>query len=109
MADASDLRFAELHYVFDTLTGVNEPQRVVRQTQRRQRRELLFRGFLVCRFVAEGGQDHARLVVVHAKSLLGKNAVERAKAWMPVPALARGGPTRYDEKCAVRSAAGLRT
>src|SRR5438067_6767303 len=26
MADAGDLRLAELHYVFDTLAGINKPQ-----------------------------------------------------------------------------------
>src|SRR3954464_11147427 len=69
VSDARDLRLAELHYIFDALSRIDKPQRVVRQPQRREGRKLLLGPILVRRSAAETRQDYARLVV-HAKWLV---------------------------------------
>jgi hypothetical protein len=53
-----DLRFGELHHVFDAATQVDKAQAVVLQPQRGERGKLLDGRLVVCRFVAETGEHN---------------------------------------------------
>ena len=99
--DLLDLRHRQLHDVLDPLADVDEPQGVILQADRRERRELLDGRQFEGRFVGEGREENGA-GLGHGGDSRGRGAIE--EACLQQRSAAAPGPTRRRQTDGGRSA-----